>query len=224
MLFEFCRYLKHAMALRFRDLAFASAFGVRSSTPCSSAPLRAADCLPLWGDTAARPRTFGMPVCQFAAGHLSKASWVELCGSFGLLGASLGALEALLEPPGALLAASWSLLGRSWGGLRASWDPLGPSWRRSKTRQKQRAFLNPKKEPKKSCTLYFWGSFWAPKSTKNHPKTNQKIKRFSRAKKMLVMSLLEPSWADLGPFWRPSWAPNMRSRTRGLVFGENSRF
>ncbi len=42
-LFEICRYLRHIMALRFGALAFASAFGVRSSTPCSSAALRAAD-------------------------------------------------------------------------------------------------------------------------------------------------------------------------------------
>ena len=131
----------------------------------------------------------------------------------GVLGSSwhlLGSLEALLEPPGALLGASWSLLGRSWGGLRASWDPLGPSWRRSKTRQKQRAFLNPKKYPKKSCTQVFLAPFWAPKSTKNHPKTNQKFRRFSRAKKMLLKSLLELSWADLGAFWEPSWGSKNR--------------
>ena len=37
-------------------------------------------------------------------------------------------------------------------------------------------------------------------------------------------TVLEPSWADLGPFWVPSSGPNVRSRTRGLVFGENSCF
>ena len=37
------------------------------------------------------------------------------------------------------------------------------------------------------------------------PKTNQNLRRFSRAKKLLFKSLLEPSWADLGAFWRPSW-------------------
>ena len=57
------------------------AFGFLSDTPGFAPPGRAADCLPLWGDTAARPRTFGMPVCQFAAGHLSKASWMEFRGS-----------------------------------------------------------------------------------------------------------------------------------------------
>ena len=42
-LFELCRYLMHIMALRFGDLALASAFGVRSSTPGSAPPGRAAD-------------------------------------------------------------------------------------------------------------------------------------------------------------------------------------
>ena len=83
----------------------------------------AADCLPLWGDTAARPQTFGMPGRQFAAGHLSRAS-LEFLEVFGLdaqhpqcflepLGVSFEALEAFLEPPGVLLRPSWSLLGRS---------------------------------------------------------------------------------------------------------------
>ena len=42
-LFELCRYLMHIMALRFGDLAFASAFGCRSSTLGSAPPGRAAD-------------------------------------------------------------------------------------------------------------------------------------------------------------------------------------
>ena len=42
-LFELCRYLKHIAALRFGDVAFASAFGDRSSTPGSAPPGRAAD-------------------------------------------------------------------------------------------------------------------------------------------------------------------------------------
>ena len=42
-LFELCRYLKDIMALRFEDLAFASAFGDRSGTPGSAPPGRAAD-------------------------------------------------------------------------------------------------------------------------------------------------------------------------------------
>ena len=99
-----------------------------------SPPVRAADCLPLWGDTAARPQTFGMPVRLFAARHLSTAS-LEFLEVLGLdaqpppslldpLGVSFEALEAFLEPPGVLLRPSWSLLGRSWGPVGDSWGAL----------------------------------------------------------------------------------------------------
>ena len=50
------------------------------------------------------PEALGMSGCQFAAGHLSRASWMEF----------FEALEAFLEPPGVPLRPSWSLLGRSW--------------------------------------------------------------------------------------------------------------
>ena len=122
----------------------------------------------------------------------------------------LGSLEALLEPPGAPWGASWNLLGRSWGGLRASRALLGASWRRSKTRQKRRAFLNTQKYPTKSWINVFSASFREPKSTKMASKTSQNLTRFSRAKKMLFKSLVEPSWVVLGAFWRPSWGSNNR--------------
>ena len=80
--------------------------------PPSRAARGAADCLPLWGDTAARPQTFGMPGREFAAGHLSTASleFLEVVGLdaqppqslLDLLGVSFEALEAFLEPPGVL--------------------------------------------------------------------------------------------------------------------------
>ena len=47
--------------------------------------------------------------------------------------------------------------------------------------------------------VLFWGGFGRPKSTKISPKTSQNLRRFSRAKKLLFKSLLEPSWADLEP-------------------------
>ena len=53
LLFELCRYLEHIMALRFGDLAFASAFGCRSSTHCSASPRRAADLI--WTRSARTP-------------------------------------------------------------------------------------------------------------------------------------------------------------------------
>ena len=72
--------------------------------------------MPLWGDTAARPQAFGMPGCEFVAGHLSRASLeflevLRLAAQHPLslldpLGVSFEALEALLEPPGVLLRPS----------------------------------------------------------------------------------------------------------------------
>ena len=111
---------------------------------------------------------------------------------------------------GALLGGSWGGLGRSCGDLKAT---LGAvkflivfliDFGRQKGAQR--------------------GAFWEPKSTKIGHKTGPNLRRFSRANKLLSKSVLEPSWADLGAFWTPSWAPNMRSRTRGRVFGEKSRF
>ena len=53
--------------------------------------------------------------------------------------------------------------------------------------------------------IHVYGApFWSPKSTQIGPKTSPKLRRFVSAKKMLFKSLLEPSWADLGAFWRPS--------------------
>ena len=119
----------------------------------------------------------------------------------GVLGSSwhlLGSLEALLEPPGALLGASWSLLGRSWGGLRASWDPLGPSWRRSKTRQKQRAFLNPQKIPQKILHPKFFGPILSAKIDQNRTQNESKFKTIFKSEKN---ALQEPLGAVLGRSW-----------------------
>ena len=64
-----------------------------------SPSVRAADCLPLWGDTAARPPSFGMPVRHSVAGHLSRAS-LELL-QVPLL--DVKRPRCLLEPLGAIL-------------------------------------------------------------------------------------------------------------------------
>ena len=56
---------------------------------------------------------------------------------------------------------------------------------------------------KKRIHHTFGTPYGRPKSTKIDSKTNQNFRRFSRAKKMLFKSLLEPSWADLGPLQPP---------------------
>ena len=48
-------------------------------------------------------------------------------------------------------------------------------------------------------------AFREPKATKIGAETTPNLRRFSTAKKLVFKSLLEPSWADLGAFWRPSW-------------------
>ena len=85
------------------------------------------------------PEVFGISGCPFAAGHLSRASWMEFWGSWGLLGVSWGALGVswgalgtLLEPLGVLLGWSWGCPGRSWG-LSSWWhlfDMFLPSFSR----------------------------------------------------------------------------------------------
>ena len=77
-----------------------------------SPTVRAADCLPLWGDTAARPQTFGMPGRHFVAGHLSRASLESL----EALGLDLKRPQCLLECLGVIseaFEAFLSLLGCS---------------------------------------------------------------------------------------------------------------
>ena len=53
--------------------------------------------------------------------------------------------------------------------------------------------------------------FGRPKSTKIDSKTSPKLRPFSKAKKMRFKSLLDASWAALGPFWPPCWSPQKRS-------------
>ena len=140
------------------------------------------------------------------------------CGHLGRL---LGALGWVLNPLDRFLGsleASWGLLERSWRPLRASWGapagflgPLGRLLGRLRgdpnvtkiTCQKQVNFQTPKHR----VDLRYGAPFGRPKSTKIASKTSQNLRRFSRAKKLRFKSLLEPSWADLGAFWVPSWGP-----------------
>ena len=118
--------------------------------------------------------------------------------SWGAFWASWGSLGGLLEPLGALLKASSGLLGASWALLGASWALL----KRCKQNLKNERFQNAKEGGLRPS---FLGGIWEPKSTKMASKTSQNLRRFSRAKKLLFKSVLEPSWADLGAFWGPSW-------------------
>ena len=52
--------------------------------------------------------------------------------------------------------------------------------------------------------------FGEPKSTKIDTQHESKFKTIFKSKKLLSQSLVEPSWPDLGAFWRPSWGPQNR--------------
>ena len=56
------------------------------------------------------------------------------------------------------------------------------------------------------------------------PETSQNPRRFSKAKKMLFKSVLEPSWADLGSFWAPSWGQKNHFRIGKRSTGAKSTF
>ena len=154
------------------------------------------------------------------------------------LGTSWIALGVILGPLGAILGglgASWGTLRASWGDLGEVWEPLGrlsdplgailgvlePTRMRTKRDTKTRRFQDRKGG---GVPYYFGTRFGRPKSTKMAPKTRPNLRRFSRAKKMLFKSVLEPSWADLGAFWTPSWGKKNVFVTESVLFGGNSRF
>ena len=91
-----------------------------------------------------------------------------------------------------------ALLGESWGGLGPSWA----SWRRSKRHPKKERFPDPLNV--ESCA-HLGSHLGSPNRPKTAPETSQNLRRFSNTKKSLFKTVLEPSWADLGPFWVPSW-------------------
>ena len=130
------------------------------------------------------------------------------------LGASWGVLGASWGPLGSLLGASWSLLG-------ASWALLGPSCKGSKKASILRALLGRKRG---GGMAVFGHPFWHQNRSKTAPKTSQNPRRFSRAIKALFKSVLEPSWADLGPFWAPSWGPKSSFRIGKRSMGAKSAF
>ena len=127
----------------------------------------------------------------------------------------LDRLLGLLRPSWSLLEHSWRPLGVSWGALGGVLGPLGRLLghlegdpKQHKNNMSKKTDFEPHMGP---TTLIFGAPKEDPKSTKIGPKTSPNLRRFSRPKKLRFKSLLEPSWADLGAFWRPSWGPKNRS-------------
>ena len=133
-----------------------------------------------------------------------------------------------------LLGRSGGLLGRSWGGLGASRAALGGVLGRLGRllgRLGGDAKQHPDDRPRKTefQTLLgghhpnFGGSFWEPKSVNMASKTSPNLRRFSRAKKLLFKSLLEPSWADLGPLRPPKscCGPHGARFLKNYIFANN---
>ena len=132
-------------------------------------------------------------------------SWAALRVVLKHFEASWGDLGGLLEPLGGPLGGSWGLMGTFWAALEVA-----------KTSQKQDAKKRSTSRPLNvESPSSLGGALGGQNQSKMLHKTNQNSRRFSRAKKLLFKSLLEPSWADLGAFWRPSWEPNMRSGISG---------
>ena len=133
------------------------------------------------------------------------------------------------------MGASWGLLGRSWGLLVASWEPLGglleplegllgPLGAVLKGVEKSIDFKSPLGSKKGGGATVFGHPFWHQNRPKTAPKTSQNPRRFSRVKKTLFKTVLEPSWADLEPFWVPSWAQKNRFRIGKRSTGAKSTF
>ena len=68
------------------------------------------------------------------------------------------------------------------------------------------------------------GGFGHQNRPKTAPETSQNPRRFSRAIKVLFKSVLEPSWADLGSFWAPSWGQKNHFRIGKRSTGAKSTF
>ena len=118
------------------------------------------------------------------------------------LGCLLAGLGPVLAALGALLAALGLLLGRSWALLGGSWEALGRSWGDLGTTCKN----HPKIDPKNDRFRLPKGR---PEGAKIEPQTDQNRRQKSMRKKHLFKIVLEPSWSDLGSFWRPSWEPKI---------------
>ena len=118
---------------------------------------------------------------------------------------------------GSVLEASWEPLGISWDLLGASWEPLGASW----------GLLGRSWEPL-GFLIDFGVDFGRQKGPKKgpkmDPKTIQNRNQILSRNKMLSKTLLEPSWADIGPFWGPAWSSKVCSPSNAAHFLKNHIF
>ena len=119
---------------------------------------------------------------------LRKKFWVVRGGPGGLLGASGGVQEAswgVLGLSGGVRGASWEGLGRSWGDLGATLEAVRfrivflIDFERQKGAQRE--------------------AFWEPKWSQNRSQKDSKSKSIFKSEKIPFKTVLEPSWADLGP-------------------------
>ena len=149
-------------------------------------------------------------------------------GDFGdlrCLGRLLGPSWSILRPLGVILGASWGLLGRSSGGLGSClgifWGILGdvlvPLGHLLDPLEVKKNIIFNKDDStiEKGGFPYICSTgFWDLNRLRMASETSQNSRSFPSANKLLFKSLLEPSWADLGSFWVPSWGPKKRSGIR----------
>ena len=113
-------------------------------------------------------------------------------GSEGGLGGSFGDLGEPWTPLGGLLGR----LGRVLARLRSSWVVKGQE---------------------RAIRVDWIGDRGRPKGgqdeVKMGPKTDQNRSKKRRRKKKVLKIVLEPSWADLGSSWVPSWGPGNAPNT-----------
>ena len=137
----------------------------------------------------------------------------------------MAASRGLLETFWSHLGPSWGVLGASRGDLGASWAALGASWAAlGRLLGSSSKNIDFKTAQGGGGMAVFGNPFWLPNRPKTIPKTDQNPRRFSRARKTLFKTVLEPSWADLGPFWAPSWGPKSSFRIGKRSMGAKSAF
>ena len=112
----------------------------------------------------------------------------------------MGHLGGVLEGLGVVLGGLEAVLGRH-GSFRVILGPARPC-DAPHLRGPRGAKMRPK---------------WHPRRTKIDDKNEVE-------KKKLLKIVLEPSWADLGSFWGPSWGRRMGFRLGETAFREKSRF